>query len=68
MPLVAARSMHIPAEGDYLCDGRRLVEVLARTANGWRVLDATQPLDAGTELIRTRDLSRWKHVPKAETE
>lgn len=55
--------MHIPVEGDFLSNGERLVEVVARTPRGWRVLDASKPFDDRGEMIPTGDLPRWEHVP-----
>lgn len=51
----ARKSVHVPVEGEYLTDGRRLVEVLERTTDGYVVLDVTKPLRARVRAHYTHD-------------
>lgn len=60
------KRVRIPVEGDYLSDGKRLVEVVKRCPEGWRVRDVVKSLKGRTELIENAKLLRWSIVEPEE--
>jgi hypothetical protein len=70
------KAVHIPVEGEYLTDGTRLVEVLAKDRHGVKVLDAKVPVEVGpdrrdpraTEVLSIEEATtKWRVVePKGE--
>lgn len=65
------KAVHIPQEGEYLTDGKRLVEVLGKDRDGIKVLDATVPVEVGpdkrdpraTDVLTIEDAcQRWRVV------
>lgn len=70
-----SKSVRLPGEGDYLTDGKRLVEVVGKSRNGFKVLDVCaeidedgSPMDADGEVLNpTVALSKWRIVePEVE--
>lgn len=64
--MAVAKSVYIPQAGDYLTDGTRMVEVLGKVREGFRVIDVLEPTDhltAPTELLTTAQVvSDWRRV------
>jgi hypothetical protein len=71
----AGKRVYLPVEGDFLTNGTRLVEVVAKCKDGYRVLDAlaeTDPDDLdprAEEIITTHDAVRsWRKVDYSHSE
>lgn len=61
----ATKSIYIPQPGDFLTDGKRLIEVVERCREGYHVLDVANDDDdpRGHEILTTEDAVRiWSLV------
>jgi hypothetical protein len=62
--LRAKKSVHIPTKGDFFTDGVRLVEVVGKCREGYKVIDATSTVEDETvEVLNAEVIMRgWRHV------
>lgn len=60
----ATKSVLVPTEGDFLTDGRRLVEVIGQERMGYRVRDAVTDLESDApEVLSVTDVNQaWRLV------
>lgn len=58
------KAVFVPSEGDFLTDGKRLVEVIGQERMGYRVRDAAADLDADApEVLSVYEASTaWRKV------
>jgi hypothetical protein len=71
----AGKRVYLPVEGDFLTDGTRLVEVIEKCKDGYRVLDALSETNRDErdpreeEIITTHDAVRsWRKVDYSHSE
>lgn len=62
--LRAKKSVHIPTKGDFFTDGVRLVEVVGKCREGYKVIDAASTVEDETvEVLNAEVVTReWRHV------